>query len=99
MTQCLHHDMKDAGIKVYAFPPGFTQTDMVKDIFASEVYRNSGRAGNQVKSPPGRPAKVLKWLAREAPTDLAGEHVEVSFDDIGKRAGLEDALIPNQVPA
>ena len=99
MTQCLHQDVKDAGIKVYAFSPGFTQIDMVKDIFASEIYRNSERAGDQVKSPPERPAKVLTWLAREAPTNLAGEHVEVRFDDIGKRTGLEDALIPNQVPA
>jgi NAD(P)-dependent dehydrogenase (short-subunit alcohol dehydrogenase family) len=71
MTQCLHHDVKDAGIKVYAFSPGFTQTDMVKEIFASEVYRNSERAGDQVESPLERPARVLTWLAREAPEDLA----------------------------
>jgi hypothetical protein len=33
---------------------------------------------------------VLTWLAREAPDDLAGQHVQVQFNDISRRAGLEE---------
>ena len=39
--------------------------------------------------PPERPAKVLAWLAREAPADLAGVHNQVQFNDLTRRAGIE----------
>ena len=88
MTQCLHFDVQDTGIKIYAFSPGFTQTDMVQEIYSNDVFRQAVLTPDQGQ-PPERPAKVLTWLAREAPDDLAGQHVQVQFNDIGLRAGLE----------
>ena len=89
MTQCLHFDLADTGVKIFAFSPGFTQTDMVREIYASKVFRQAALTPGEGQ-PPERPAKVLTWLAREAPDDLAGQHVQVQFNDISRRAGLED---------
>lgn len=89
MTQCLHFDVADTGVKIFAFSPGFTQTDMVQEIYSNDVFRQAALTPDQGQAPE-RPAKVLTWLAREAPGDLAGQHVQVQFNDIGLRAGLED---------
>ncbi len=89
MTQCLHFDVADTGIRIYAFSPGFTQTDMVREIYSNDVFRQAALTPDQGQEPE-RPAKVLAWLAREAPGDLAGQHVQIQFNDIGLRAGLED---------
>ncbi len=89
MTQCLHFDVMDTGIKIFAFSPGFSQTDMVREIYASKVFRQAALTPGEGQ-PPERPAKVLAWLAREAPDDLAGQHVQVQFNDISRRSGLED---------
>jgi len=89
MTQCLHFDVADTGVKIYAFSPGFTQTDMVQEIYSNDVFRQAALTPNEGQ-PPERPAKVLTWLAREAPDDLVGQHVQVQFNDISRRAGLED---------
>ncbi len=62
---------------------------MIEEIYTSDVFRQSGHLHNQGQ-PVERPAKLLTWLAREAPEDLAGQHVNVRFDDISRRAGLED---------
>ena len=88
LTQCLHFDVKDSGIRAFAFSPGFTHTDMIEEIYASDALRQTGHARNQGQ-PVERPARVLAWLAREAPEDLAGQHVNLRFDDISRRAGLE----------
>jgi NAD(P)-dependent dehydrogenase (short-subunit alcohol dehydrogenase family) len=89
MTQCLHFDVQDTGIRIYAFSPGFTQTDMVQEIYSNDVFRQAALTPDQGQ-PPERPARVLTWLAREAPGDLAGQHVQVQFNDISRRAGLEE---------
>ena len=89
MTQCLRFDVADTGVKIFAFSPGFTQTDMVRKIYASKVFRQAALTPNEGQ-PPERPATALTWLAREAPDDLAGQHVQVQFNDISRRAGLED---------
>ena len=88
MTQCLHFDLADSGVKIFAFSPGFTETDMVRDIYANKVFRQAALTPDQGQ-PPERPAKVLTWLAREAPDDLAGQHVHLQFNDLSRRAGLE----------
>lgn len=89
MTQCLHFDLQDTNVKIFAFSPGFTETDMVREIYSSKVFRQAALTPDQGQ-PPERPAKVMTWLAREAPDDLAGQHVQVQFNDISRRAGLED---------
>ena len=88
MTQCLHFDLADTGVKIFAFSPGFTETDMVREIYASKEFRQAALTPDQGQ-PPERPAKVLTWLAREAPDDLSGQHVQLQFNDISRRAGLE----------
>ena len=89
MTQCLHFDLQDTNVKIFAFSPGFTETDMVREIYSSKVFRQAALTPDQGQ-PPERPAKVITWLAREAPDNLAGQHVQVQFNDISRRAGLED---------
>ena len=88
MTQCLHFDLQDSNVKIFAFSPGFTQTDMVREIYASKVFRQAALTPGEGQ-PPERPAQVLTWLAREAPDDLAGQHVQIQFSDISRRSGLE----------
>jgi len=89
MTQCLHFDLQDTNVKIYAFSPGFTQTDMVQAIYSNKVFRQAALTPDEGQVPE-RPAKVLTWLAREAPADLTGKHVQIQFNDISLRAGLED---------
>lgn len=89
MTQCLHFDLAETGVKIFALSPGFTQTDMVAEIYASPAFRAQALSPNQGQKPE-RPAKMLAWLAREAPADLAGKHCEIQFNDLTLRAGLED---------
>jgi NAD(P)-dependent dehydrogenase (short-subunit alcohol dehydrogenase family) len=89
MTQCLHFDLQDTNVKIFAFSPGFTETDMVREIYPSKDFRQAALTPDQGQ-PPERPAKVMTWLAREAPDDLAGQHVQVQFNDISRRSGLED---------
>ena len=88
MTQCLHYDLEDSNVKIFALSPGFTQTDMVNDIYANPVFRAAALTPEQGQ-PPERPARVLAWLAREAPADLAGVHNQVQFNDLTRRAGIE----------
>jgi 3-oxoacyl-[acyl-carrier protein] reductase len=88
MTQCLHYDLAETGVKIFALSPGFTQTDMVAEIYASPAFRAQALTPNQGQKPE-RPAKMLAWLAREAPDDLAGKHCEIQFNDLTLRAGLE----------
>ncbi len=88
MTQCLHFDLEDSNVKIFALSPGFTQTDMVNDIYANPVFRQAALTPDQGQ-PAERPAKVLAWLVREAPDDLAGKHNQVQFNDLTRRAGIE----------
>ncbi|MEP4378322.1 MAG: SDR family oxidoreductase [Alphaproteobacteria bacterium] len=88
MTQCLHYDLEDSKVKIFALSPGFTQTDMVDDIYANPVFRAAAMTPDDGQ-PPERPAKILAWLAREAPADLAGVHNQVQFNDLTRRAGIE----------
>lgn len=90
LTQCLHYDLQDGGVKIFAFSPGFTDTDLVRDIYSSAEFRAQALTPDQGQ-PPERPAKVIAWLAREAPADLAGKHCQIQFNDLTLRAGLESA--------
>lgn len=88
MTQCLHFDLEDTNVKIFAFSPGFTQTDMVEAIYSNKEFSQAALSPDEGQSPE-RPAKVITWLAREAPANLQGQHVQVQFNDISLRAGLE----------
>lgn len=88
MTQCIHYELVDTGVNIFALSPGFSDTDMVADIYASTEFTAQALTPDQAQ-PPERPAKMLAWLAREAPADLAGKHNEIQFNDITLRAGLE----------
>ena len=61
---------------------------MVREIYASKVFRQAALTPGEGQ-PPERPAQVLTRLAREAPDDLAGQHVQIQFSDISRRSGLE----------
>lgn len=89
MTQCLHFELVETGVKIFALSPGFSKTDMVDEIYANNEFRAQALTTQQAQ-PAERPAKVLAWLAREAPADLAGKHNEIQFNDLSRRAGLEN---------
>ncbi len=89
MTQCLHFDLKKTNVKIFAFSPGFTDTDMVREIYSNDEFRQAALTDSNGQSPE-RPAKVISWLAREAPEKLRGQHVQIQFNDISLRSGLEN---------
>lgn len=89
MTQCLHYDLEDSAVQIFALSPGFTQTDMVEAIYSNSEFRAAALTPDHGQ-PPERPAKVLAWLAREAPADLAGQHNQIQFNDLTRRAGIEN---------
>ena len=89
MTQCLHYDLEDSAVQIFALSPGFTQTDMVEAIYSNSEFRAAALTPDQGQ-PPERPPKVLAWLAREAPADLAGQHNQIQFNDLTRRAGIEN---------
>ena len=41
MTQCLHFDLEDTNVKIFALSPGFTQTDMVDAIYSDPQFRQA----------------------------------------------------------
>jgi len=88
MTQCLAYDFEGTGVKIYAMSPGFTQTDMVADIYGRPEFRAQALTPDQGQQPE-RPAKLLAWLATEQPDDLVGKHVQIQFNDITLRADME----------
>lgn len=88
MTQCIHYELVGTGVRMFALSPGFSDTDMVAEIYATTEFTAQALTVDQAQ-PPERPAKMLAWLAREAPADLAGKHNEIQFNDITRRAGLE----------
>lgn len=88
MTQCLAYDLDGTGVKIYALSPGLTLTDMVREVYSRPEFRAAALTPEQGQ-PTERPAKLLAWLVREAPDDLVGQHVEIQFNDITRRAGLE----------
>jgi NAD(P)-dependent dehydrogenase (short-subunit alcohol dehydrogenase family) len=88
MTQCLAYDFEGTGVKIYALSPGFTQTDLVADIYSRPEFRNAALTPDQGQKPE-RPAKLMAWLVRERPDDLVGKHISIQFNDITLRAGLE----------
>ncbi|MEK9660172.1 MAG: SDR family oxidoreductase, partial [Alphaproteobacteria bacterium] len=81
MTQCLAYDFDGTGVKIYALSPGFTQTDLVDEIYSRPEFRNAALTPDQGQ-PPERPATLMAWLVREQPDDLVGKHIEVQFNDI-----------------
>ncbi len=89
MTQCLHFDLADTAVNIFAFSPGFTQTDLVDEIYSKAEFRAAALTPDQ-GHPPERPAKILAWLARETPADLGGQHIQIQFNDITRRAGVEN---------
>jgi hypothetical protein len=62
---------------------------MVEAIYSNSEFRAAALTPDQGQ-PPERPAKVLAWLAREAPADLAGQHNQIQFNDLTRRAGIEN---------
>ncbi len=94
MTQCLAYDFEGTGVKIYALSPGFTQTDMVADIYARPEFKAAALTPDQGQ-PPERPGKLMAWLAMATPDDLVGKHIEIQFNDISLRAGLESWQRPD----
>ena len=86
-TQCLHLETEGTGVRLYAFAPGLTATDMLDEVYGRPDAPNA--IPREWAQPVDRPAHVLAWLAMTAPADLAGTEVAVQHNDITRRAGLE----------
>jgi len=87
LTQCLHLELAGSGVQVFAFSPGLTLTDMVRDIYDRADAPMA--LPLDAVPPPERAAQVIAWLAGGEAGDLAGHDIAIQFNDITRRAGLE----------
>ncbi|MSO80680.1 MAG: SDR family oxidoreductase [Alphaproteobacteria bacterium] len=87
LTQCLHQEIVGSGVQVFAFSPGLTLTDMVRDIYDRADAPMA--LPLEAVPPPERAAQVIGWLAGGEAGDLAGLDIAIQFNDVTRRAGLE----------
>ena len=68
MTQCLHFDLEDSNVKIFALSPGFTQTDRVDAIYSDRSYPRPPARRTRASRPNGPPGSLPGWRARRRPT-------------------------------
>lgn len=86
LTKCTELEGAPLGIRGFAFAPGLVDTGMQAEIRASGINEISNIPRANL-SPPGRPARVVAWLASGAADDLAGQYVDIRQEGLLDRVG------------
>ena len=87
LTRSIHLEMAESGIRVYGFRPGVVDTEMQVAIRASGINEVS-RLPRDALANPEVPAAAIAWLAAEAPSDLAGQELDIRDPDLARRIDL-----------
>ena len=87
LTQALHLELGQRGIRAYGFQPGVVDTEMQVKIRASGINEIS-RLPRESLANPAEPARVIAWLCSEEARDLAGQELTIRDTALRARAGL-----------
>jgi NAD(P)-dependent dehydrogenase (short-subunit alcohol dehydrogenase family) len=87
VTQSLHKEFGDRGIRVFGFAPGVVDTDMQATIRASGINPVS-RIPRENLAPADGPARAIAWLCTPAADPLAGRELDIRHEDFRRAAGL-----------
>lgn len=88
LTRSIDLEHRAAGIRVFGFQPGTTDTDMQVTIRASGINMVS-RIPREQLTPVAHPARAIVYLCSEEADDLAGKEFALGNDDFRRQIGLE----------
>jgi NAD(P)-dependent dehydrogenase (short-subunit alcohol dehydrogenase family) len=87
LTRSIDLEHRAAGIRVFGFQPGTTDTDMQVTIRASGINMVSKIPREQL-TPVAHPARAIVYLCTREADDLAGREFSLRDDDFRGRIGL-----------
>jgi NAD(P)-dependent dehydrogenase (short-subunit alcohol dehydrogenase family) len=87
VTRSIDLEHRAAGIRVFGFQPGTTDTDMQVTIRASGVNVISQIPREQL-TPVAHPARAIVYLCTQAADDLAGKEFSLRDEEFRSRLGL-----------
>ena len=87
LTRSIDLEHRAAGIRVFGFQPGTTDTDMQVTIRASGINPIS-RIPREQLTPVAHPARGIVYLCTKEADDLAGQEVALRDEDFRRRIGL-----------
>ena len=87
LTRSIDLEHRAAGIRVFGFQPGTTDTDMQVTIRASGINMVSKIPREQL-TPVAHPARAIVYLCTREADDLAGSEFSLRDDDFRRRIGL-----------
>jgi 3-oxoacyl-[acyl-carrier protein] reductase len=87
LTRSIDLEHRSAGIRVFGFQPGTTDTDMQAIIRASGINPIS-RIPREHLTPAAHPARAIAYLCSNEADDLAGQEFSLRDDDFRRRIGL-----------
>jgi 3-oxoacyl-[acyl-carrier protein] reductase len=87
LTRSIDLEHRAAGIRVFGFQPGTTDTDMQVTIRASGINMVSKIPREQL-TPVAHPARAIVYLCTREADDLAGCEFSLRDDDFRRRIGL-----------
>ena len=87
LTRSIDLEHRAAGIRVFGFQPGTTDTDMQVIIRASGVNPIS-KIPREDLTPVAHPARAIVYLCTDDADDLAGKEFSLRDDDFRRRIGL-----------
>jgi 3-oxoacyl-[acyl-carrier protein] reductase len=88
LTRSIDLEHRVAGIRVFGFQPGTTDTDMQVTIRASGVNMISKIPREQL-TPVAHPARGIVYLCTREADNLAGKEFSLRDDDFRRRIGLD----------
>jgi 3-oxoacyl-[acyl-carrier protein] reductase len=89
LTRSIDLEHRAAGIRVFGFQPGTTDTDMQVTIRASGINPISQIPREQL-TPVAHPARGIVYLCTPEADDLAGKEFSLRDEDFRRRIGLAD---------
>ena len=87
LTQCVHHENGNDGIRAIGLSPGTVATQMQREIKASGVNPVS-QLDWDVHIPADWPARALLWMCSADADEFCGQEISLRNEDVCKRAGL-----------
>ena len=87
LTRSIDLEHRAAGVRVFGFQPGTTDTDMQVIIRASGINPVS-RIPREQLTPAAYPARAIVYLCTQGADDLAGREFGLRDEDFRRRIGL-----------